>query len=207
MSLETKITEVLQAIGADMKTALSSSGGSIFYAPIIQTGRYYAYTDLRWVTGDDDNYGPAYYQNNESGGTGTDPIVEWEHIGTLIPDGAKVKRITIRARTNNTTLTDGEFVIYKRSPSPVTRWETGFDNDGEDTVIELYRGMWWNNIEAGQPTFTGSTNDRHQRVFVMDDTNDANLFTKDDELMIYFKPFGTLSANRYFMYSRMIELE
>lgn len=175
--------------------------------PIIFTGRYYCYADFRWVTGMDDNYGNTYYQNNESGGVGVDPIIEWEHIGIPIPVNLRVKQITIKARTNNTQIIDGEFAIYKRTPNPITRWQTGFDSDAEDTVVELYRGMWWNNTDLDQPDFTGNTNDRHSRTFLMDTSNDANLFGEESELLIYFKPTGINTANRYFMFSQMIELE
>lgn len=174
---------------------------------IIYTGRYYCYPDFSWVTGNDDNYGATYYQNNESGGTGVNPIVEWEHIGIPIPIGASVKQVTIKARTNNTEITDAEFVIYKRTPNPITRWQTGFDNDAEDTLVELYRGLWWNNTDAGQPTFTGNINGRHSRTFVMNNDSNQNLFSEESELLIYFKPVGVNTVNRYFMFSQMIEIE
>lgn len=196
---ESKIKELAEQVGIDMKKALLPN-------LLHHSGRYYCYPDNRWVTGDDDNYGANYYQNNENAGTGADPLLEWEHNGIPIPKGRRVKSITIVARTNNTEITDIEFAIYKKIPNPISRWETGFDNDSEDITTELYRNFWWENTETGQPTFSGNTNDKHARTFVMDSESDANLWEELGELVIYAKPVGTNTANRYFMYTRIIEV-
>ena len=60
---------------------LSSTPSSI----ITQFGRFQAYTNNRWVTSADDNYGVNTQTWNEQAGTGADPLVEWEHVGELLP--------------------------------------------------------------------------------------------------------------------------
>lgn len=178
--------------GDDVNTSSSTS-------LIATSGRFYLYTDLRWVTDSDDNYGAAYYQFNESGGTGLDPITEWEHMGFFIPKGKTVKKLHFTCRANNTEVTDFEIHAVLRRPDPITRWETGMDNDAEDVDTLLLRDLF----VAGSPiTLGGNMGDRRRRTF--DINTEA---TEDSYLSIYIKPIGVLSATRYLMTSYTWEIE
>ena len=166
---------------------------------IRNSGRVYAYTNLRWVTNSDDNYGPAYYQFAESGGTGVDPIVEWEHMGDLILPGTRVKSLTLAGKTNNTQFSDMEVYGLVRRPDPITRWETGMNNDAEDTVTDLFRGNFTN---SGEYTHTGASND-----FLMQRWEFDHTVTDPSMLSLYFKPIGTLTATCYMRLVYIWELE
>lgn len=164
------------------------------------SGRMYCFSDdLRWVTNGDDNYGTTYYQWSENGGAGADPIAEWEHKGDLVFPGQKVLGLTMVGDSNSTELEDIEVsLIYKR-PTLSTAWESGFDNDAEMTTTELYRGFFWNNVDAGQPAFSGNTNDTHGRTFAI--TSGLQTIPELGFISIYLRPHQptlTLTANRYF---------
>lgn len=166
------------------------------------SGRTYCYTDLRWVTSMDDNYGWSYYQNNESGGTGVDPIGEWEHQGIPVPSGTKLKKVWIKGRVNNVEVTDIQIAIYGVTPSTADRWTgVGVDTDSEVVSTEIHRNTFFTPVAGGTP-FTGATNDIHLRKIDLDYT-----FTEDAELRIYYKPVGVLTANRYFLHNIMLEFE
>ncbi len=165
-------------------------------------GRIYCYTDNRWVTGNDDNYGITYHQHNESGGTGASPIVEWEHRGWYMPDNIKIKNIYIFGRVNNVEVTDLELDIYACTPTTAGRWEgAGVDNDGELTNTQLHNDNFFSPTGGGT-AFTGATNDNHVRKITIDHS-----LTAGSELRIYMKPAGTITATRYFPHGIFVEWE
>ena len=102
------------------------------------SGRFYCYTNNRWVTDSDDNYGSQYYQFNENCGTGLTPLIEWEHKGIIIPAGRKIKALHFAGDSNNSQITDLELYAVIRKPNPITKWETGMDGDGEQTRTFCY---------------------------------------------------------------------
>jgi len=163
------------------------------------SGRVYGYTNNRWVTNSDDNYGPAYYQFNENAGTAVDPIAEWEHMGDMILPGTRIKSLTIAGKTNNTQFADMEVYGLLRKPDPITRWETGMDNDGEDTVTDLCRGLF---RTSGEYLHTGLSND-----FLLQKWNFDVVANDVSMLSIYFKPVGVITATRYMRLTYMWELE
>lgn len=204
MPLDSELNDALAQIGADMSSVLArldaleaagGGGGGAALSFITMTGRVYCYADRRWVTDGDDNYGPTYYQWNESGGVGVDPIVEWEHRGHLVPKGTKLHELKIEGRSNNAEVTDLEIMVVVKHPDPISRWETGFDGDGEDaagtfTVMrELFYGP-----SGGPAVLTNPSNDRHMRTFDLGGYE----VPEDANLSIYFKPVGTLTSTRYY---------
>lgn len=166
------------------------------------SGRFYDYADKRWVTDSDDNFGGNIENMNESGGTGANPLVEWEHMGILIPSGTLIRKLHMIGRTNNNDVTDQEFSLILRRPNPITRYQTGFDNDAEIETIEIYRGLWRDMVEGSTGTpFSGNMNDRHGAIV------DINFFLKGNaELSIYSRPVGTNTATRYFTHSYTWEM-
>lgn len=158
--------------------------------------RFYCYTDRRWVTESDDNYGTSYFQGQESGGAGADPLVEWEHMGTVIPKGKILKKMHLIARANSTQVTDFEISIMMRVPNPITRYESGFDSDTEMTNTEIFRGNFV------QPNFTGFMTDRRYLEIDLGNYEAAEV----SQLSIYIKPIGTLFSTRYIMSNYTIEV-
>lgn len=160
----------------------------------ISTMRVYCYTDTRWISLSDDNYGQNTENASESAGTGADPIYEWEVQGLPFRKGDKINFMDIRARTNSTEITDMEIYMVYLTPNPITRWETGFDNDSEDSFEVVYRDFWKNPTGGEEnETLSGALNDRMKRKIDLDYT-----CPEDGEFRIFFKPVGTLTATRYF---------
>lgn len=165
---------------------------------IPRSGRFYCYTNNRWVTDSDDNYGTNYYQMNENCQTGPDPLIEWEHLGTVLPSGCTIKALHMIGRVNSNQVTDMEYFIVKRTPNPITRYGTGFDNDGEMTNTLITRGFWKSSI----PGYAGNMNDRHGMTLNLDfDVNELS------QISIYIRPVGTLTGNRYFTASWTWEIK
>lgn len=151
------------------------------------SGRLYFYAaDDRWVTPYDDNYGAGYYQNNESGGTGADPIIEWEHIGHEVTKGDILEDVRLKMRNlDQASVEDNEIYIVFTEPDTPDRLDlTGLDADGEDNHVLLWRGNWY---EGGTnaPAFTGARNDKYRRTIPIKYT-----FPSDGDLRIYFKPIS-----------------
>lgn len=168
---------------------------SIAKSVITNSGRFYCYPDDRWVTDSDDNYGPSYYQFSESGGAGANPIIEWEHHGMYMPAGTTLHEFMLAGRANVTTVSELEMYIVAKRPPAASAWETGIDADGEVITDTIYRGMYWNNTDPGQNTFSGGANDDHARKI----TGIDYLFTEDAYLSLYIKPTNTSTATRYFL--------
>lgn len=153
------------------------------------SGRVYLYgADDRWITGYDDVYGAAYYQNAESGGTGVEPLIEWEHQGHMINAGDTVENLRLRGRiTDANTIEDLQiYVVYTRPDTPNRSLVTGLDNDGEDVHTILWRGNWISGVATvgdDVPALTGARNDQYIREIPID-------FTAPEfgDLKIYFKP-------------------
>lgn len=194
MSLEARLAAFAQRVAQQFNNLPSGGAPSL----IANTGRFYLYTDFRWVTDSDDNYGPGYYQFAESGGTGADPVLEWEWSGFQVPAGRTVKSFCLTARANNTQVTDVEIGLYARRPTDPAARSSGFDADGEMTNDELWRGFWTQTI----PNYSGAINDRHSMIIPLNYTQ-----PEPYELTVAVKPQGALSANRYFLVSYVWEIE
>lgn len=169
--------------------------------PILVPGRIYCYADNRWVTCADDNYGIGYYQFNEACGTGIDPIMEWGHMGILMMPNERLTDIIWQGWSNDAALdgngvVDVEMSVIQKFPDPVTRYNTGFDNDSEIKTVELFRDRFWSPNDKTQPEFDGNSNDMHLRHFHVKQGVQKNYAIS--QLCIYFKPSGTRTANDYF---------
>jgi hypothetical protein len=171
------------------------SSGPVFNR-VANSGRIYCYPDNRWITDSDDNYGRSYYQFAESGGSGVDPIIEWEHQGLLLEAGCTINKLLFSGMSNSAELLDLEIVAVLKKPNPITRWQTGMDNDNEDAHSIIYRNFFWNNTETEQPAFSGNSNDLHLRE--IDIPAELGLVTEPSMLCLYFKPVGVFLVNRYF---------
>lgn len=158
------------------------------------SGRVYGYSDERWISIHDDQYGSNYYQYAENAGTGSMPIDEWEHNGIIIPAGYKLKNFYLLGRTNSTQYTDLRICIKEILPNPLSRFATGYDSDVEITgnVLSdvLFKDMVQN--QTGQ-SFSGIMNEKHLGVANID-----HVFSDTCELRLYIKPVGNLTSTRYF---------
>jgi len=153
---------------------------------ITNSGRFYLYENNRWVTDSDDSYGSNYHQMNENGGTGSIPVAEWEHLGIIVNKGDIIKELKFVCRTNSNEVTDIEFYIVNRVPTPITRWETGLDNDSEDVSTPIFQGNFV------IPGMSGNMTDIRRRIM------DINFQIPEDSfLSIYLRPVGDLDDTRY----------
>lgn len=157
-------------------------------------GRFYCYTDNRWVTESDDNYGMNYYQCTESGGTGDNPIPEWEHQGLMMEKGERIKRITINAKTNNNEVTDFQVRLIARYPTNADRWRTGLTGDANMTNDILLDGLFMNPVDVvnWDTAYTGNMNTHHRRTINID-----YQIPTDGWLSLYIRPIGTITSTRY----------
>jgi len=186
--------ETLEAMQAQINTLEALVTGSLQNWNTDRiSGRFYLYAGNRWVTSGDDNYGTTYFQFNESGGTGNDPVYEWEHRGILVAPGTVLTGFDIVGDVNNTQVTDVEYVVVERRPDDVAAWDSGFDNDTEMENIVIDRDFFWDH--SASPVKTGNINDTHG-TFVTLDT--PHLFTEYAFLTIYCRPVGNVTGTRYF---------
>lgn len=162
-------------------------------------GRFYSYPDGRWISGSDDNYATQTENQSESAGTGADPVVEWENHGFYFKKGQKITDIHMRGRTNDVTNSpEYELAFYFVHPNPITRYETGWDNDAEMYKEQLYRGLWRSTVEPdalGQVPFTHPINDMHRRIYELN-----YVAPEDGWLTIFMRPLrlAASAGNDYF---------
>jgi len=165
--------------------------------------RWSLFTDNRWITCYDDLYGPNHYNATESAGIGSNPIIEYEHLGLFVPAGTVVKDLTIINRVNSSAeITDLQFVADLKTPEPA-RWLGGYDDDAEDSNLILLDDTWIDPADPEHEAFTsGAITDIYRRVFSIDHTVD-----EDSELALYMKPVGTITATRYAYLTHIWTLE
>ena len=182
----------------------SSASGYVGFRELI-SGRIAMNTDNSWVSSSSSAYGPITRETHEqNAGTATDPLIEWEDKGYFMPEGAIIDSISIVGQSNNIEVTDVQFQFYKVVPDTDTSWESGVDNDTEVTPTELYDGLWVNNVDGDQYTFTGAIDDDHKRTFAMSTISSANVMERDGYFSVYAKPTGTITSVRYFEYTGTI---
>lgn len=190
-----KIKAALRAIGVDVGTIYNETKSFIH-----NSGRVYCYTDNRWVTDSDDNYGVNYYQFAESAGTGVDPIIEWEHKGILLPAGTRLGKMMFVGNSTTLEVTDLEIMVVFRQPDNISRWGSGIDADGEMVNTTIYRNFL--KTPNKSIAFTGNTNDHLKRDLFLDYTLPADGFVS-----IYFKPVGAITSNRYYRIAYTYEVQ
>lgn len=157
--------------------------------------RYYCYADTRWVTSSNPNYGPNYFQALESGLTGAEPVYEWEHLGSVMPENTTYRKLRWWGRVNNVEVTDLEMRIVYRIPNPITGYTAGVDADGEQTVTVLFSGNWW------EPSWGGANNDLHYKEIDLGNVTvpEVSMFS------VYVKPIRTGTGTRYFFSTWSLE--
>lgn len=158
---------------------------------IANSCRVYCHTDNRWISDSDDVRGFNAQDAAENAGTNTNPLAEWEHLGMVIPAGYTIKNLHMALKCNNAEVTDVEICALLRHPDPITRWETGLDNDAEDVDTYLYKDLWINPV-GGETVYTCPLSDLTLRNLPIN--HDV---TQNSILSLYFKPVGTLTATRY----------
>lgn len=189
MSLQSRLSDLITAIkgdfnGLDGRVTTLENAGSASTFQINKSGRMYCYSDARWVTNSDDNYGATYYQWQESGGTGADPIQEVEHKGEFVRAGTIVKEFSMFGRgLDVNTVSDIEVMITYTNPNG--RWDgIGLDSDGEDSHTTLHRSFWLAG-GSGNPDWSNvPINDHLRRTFNCGDF----VVPADGDLRIYLKP-------------------
>lgn len=160
------------------------------------TQRIYLYTNLRWISNVDINFGTDDVNSTENADTGADPLVEWENIGEPVQKGDYLDTLEIRSRTNSLEVTEVEILVMYVRPDPITRWETGYDNDNEIHTEEIHRDFWVNN---SQGVMQHPINDRGRRLLKLDFT-----VPEDGELRVFFKPSGNITTTRFFYANFML---
>lgn len=159
------------------------------------SGRANMTTTNDWVTNASASQGTNREDFSETGGTGVDPLATWTKMGNFVEKGTIVDEMELRARVNNSEVTEVEIIVYKVITN--NDWDTanGMSNDGDMTRTELFRDDWFN-ISSGT-VYTANTN-QHRRKLTMSTTADANIFEDDGYLEIWYKPTGTITSTRYF---------
>lgn len=160
---------------------------------IATAGRVDCLTTNAWVTDSDDQYGNNIQSWTENEGTGTDPVYEWENMGMFLPAGTTLKKFHLVGSANSTEVTDLELIIAERYPTTAGAWESGFDADGEMTNTEIYRDLYANPTGGDTVFPAGDMGDRRKRTLTLDHT-----LAQDAMISLYFKPVGTITANRTF---------
>lgn len=180
-----------EAIVLDKNTGRANFPNTPSFA-IHQSGRFYLYTDNRWVTNSDDKYGFGTENMSESGGVGTYPNIEWEHLGYYLPKATKIHRINFLGKANSSEVTDLELFFFARLPKSQSLWQDGFDNDDAHTVVNIYRDLFVHPA-GGDPDFPGNN-----MIPMRKRTIDLDFTMPDDGYFsVFLRPVGTLSANRF----------
>lgn len=161
-------------------------------APVLRrevyTNRVSLNADGRWLSIGDANFGFEDTIAAENGGTGATPLIEWENQGIPFQAGDRLTRLEVRARANNADVSDIELYVVYTHPDAETRWETGFDNDGEVLSVLVYNDLYLG--RAANP-ITAVINDRSRQVIPLDFTCPTT-----GEIRVFVRPTGTLAAAR-----------
>lgn len=191
-----------QAEAQQIVDLINSTGatGSLEPSLITQGGRAYLKRG-GWYTGADDVYGGYSHPNHSEGADDNAvPTVEWEHLGLLIPAGRRLGKFHLTGRTNSSSISELEIYIGMKEPNPLTRWESGMDNDSELSMVPVYQDLFMNPA-VGTP-FTGNINDIHRRTYDLDHT-----VANDSLLMIYMRaPYYGSSSTKYFYHTWTLEV-
>lgn len=127
------------------------------------------------------------FSNN--GGTGVDPNVDWRDYGYFIRAGNIIKNVVIAGRTNNTEVTEIDFRLYHQTGP----WTGTWDSNAETTRTTV---ISQNAVGFNLP-------DQKMASF-----NAINFTSPSDGfLLMYARPQGTITANRYLRCNVMIEYE
>lgn len=164
---------------------------------IHSSGRLYVNTNSVWCTDSDDNYGPNYYQQNETAGNGVLPLAEWEHMGNIVTTGQRVSELVLRGRLTNVAVQDLEIALVRRHPILPSAWTDGFSGDQNDTDVILWSGLWMTHSD-GSP-IVGASNLRRQKTISIPE--ELQLVNIDSDLSIYVRNPDPTVSNFHFLYT------
>lgn len=146
-------------------------------------GRWYCYSDNRWVT-----FSTAYVaqseNNSQNSGAGAEPTESWTNLGPFIPENTQVQRLRIGLRVNNTEITGFDARVYFQTGP----WNAGWSNTGTTNrtligsldAVPLPLGMNRSDLDLG-----------------------GFVAPSDGYLLVFLRPVGALTATRY-IYSSMM---
>ena len=138
-----------------------SGGGSIH-----GSGRFQLLDNLAWVGTLHATYGPNLHTFTQGGSTGADPNVQWEMIGDFVKAGTVISRLNFIARANSLEVTDFELYVMLLTPTPTTRWSSGYAADSQIVVTDLFRDVWTNAVE----NYSGGTSSNRLAKIDIDHT-------------------------------------
>jgi len=167
---------------------------------ILQSGRFHLYTDNRWITNSNDDYGTNTENYFQSGGTGTYPTITWDQVGHYLPKGAKIHRINFLARADHSEVEDLDLFFFAKIPNSPDLWDNGFDSDNDRTVVNTYRDFFVKPTQGEtQLPGTGMSSMRKRTI-------DVNFtMPEDGYFSLFLKPQGTITSLRYVHFQMMIE--
>lgn len=163
-------------------TTLSASGGGGSASPQTQTiqvsGRWYCFTDNRWV-GFPVSYGSSTENYNQGAGTGANPSTNWIFWGPSLMSGAQVNGFRMLVRGSHAEVGGMDLRVYlSRGP-----WDGSWGNNGATTWDPIY--------SADAISFTTTNWTRH--------IGSVTPFTCPDDghLLIFVRATGTVTATRF----------
>lgn len=193
--------------GAGFDLHLSDTTGSIIYKingqPQIRylpiSGRLYCYTDGRWISVFDDNYGGVYHQIAESAGTGAEPISEWEWGAAKLLPGEMVTGLHFTGRSTNSEVTDLNLRVAQRVPTGANTWANGIDADGEFINENKISGT----ISGLIPNYTRNLLDKHAGYIPVANPTQV---TDIGEATVCFQATTSGTATRYIQLNCLLEI-
>jgi hypothetical protein len=147
-------------------------------------GRFYCYTDNRWVT-HNSAYGAQTENVFDNGGTGTEPAVSWENMSALVSQNSCLKTLEVALRSSSTETTGYDLRVYFQTGP----WGAGWTSDGGVTR-----------------TLVGSVDNATAANGFNRVTVDLGNYEvpADGFVLVFMRPIGTLSDTSYFYTSMFL---
>ncbi|MGB3690087.1 MAG: DUF2793 domain-containing protein [Jannaschia helgolandensis] len=149
-------------------------------------GRWYCYSDLRWVTYSA-SYGVNSGNHDQDGGTGTEPDVNWSHLGLRVEAGTRITRLIGSLRPSSPQITGYDM----RLTFQYGDWSTGWSDDAGTTRTVLFSA-------DNQPLQDGWSK--------LDERFANTAIPQDGHVLLYLKPRGILSATQYIYTSLQLDM-
>jgi hypothetical protein len=140
-------------------------------------GRYYCFTNNRWVT-QQISYGVQSENNSNNCGTGTEPALSWQHMGAYLPKGATLQSLDGVLRRSFSEVTGFDLRVYLQHGPASGDWEA----DGDTTRLPVADLL-------GEPLSAGF----NTLALGLGDT----VMPEDGFVMVYLRPVGSITATRY----------
>jgi len=156
----------------------------------MEQGRFEAFTDNRWVTWSDINFGPNQADFDLTGGTGAEPNIDWDGQGVLFKAGTTLKSMTAKCSGNNAQVTGGEFFARVHDTDFT---QPGIDTNGEVGAVTV--------LPVTSLTNNPVTNDMKINTFSLGDY----VMNNDGDLHIAWRPIGTITATRFYRCTIIVE--